>query len=63
MVCVCWFTYYWCEKYKSIPAQYYVADFASWVPRLTLLDLKTNCRRMALKHVYYHVRIESPVYV
>ena len=36
------FMYYLCEKYyKPIPVQYYRADCASWVPRLTLLDLRT----------------------
>ena len=33
--------YYLCEKYyKPIPVQYYIGDCLSWVPRLTLLDLK-----------------------
>ena len=37
------FTYYLREKYyKPIPVQYYRADCVSWVPRLTLLDLRTN---------------------
>ena len=37
------FMYYLCEKYyKPITAQYYIADCVSWVPRLTLLDLRTN---------------------
>ena len=37
------FTYYLCEKhYKPIRVQYYIAHYVSWVPRLTLLDLKTN---------------------
>ena len=32
--------YYLCEKYyKPITVQNYVADYVSWVPRLTLLDL------------------------
>ena len=32
-----------CEKcYKPITVQYYIADCVSWVPRLTLLDLRTN---------------------
>ena len=32
-----------CEKYyKPITVQYYIANFVSWVPRLTLLDLQTN---------------------
>ena len=35
--------YYLCEKYyKYITVQYYIADCVSWVPRLTLLDLRTN---------------------
>ena len=35
--------YYLREKYdKPITAQYYVADCVSWVPRRTLLDLRTN---------------------
>ena len=41
-VFVGFFMFYLCEKYKSIPAQYYVVDFASWVLRVNLLDLKTN---------------------
>ena len=37
------FMYYLCEKcYKPITVQYYIADCVSWVPRLTLLDLRTN---------------------
>ena len=37
------FMYYLCEKhYKPITVQYYTADCVSWVPRLALLDLKTN---------------------
>ena len=28
--------------YLCIAAQYYVANCVSWVPRLTLLDLRTN---------------------
>ena len=37
------FMYYLREKYdKPITAQYYVADCVSWVPRRTLLDLRTN---------------------
>ena len=42
--CVClFFIYYLCEKYyKPIMVQYYTADYVSWVPRLTLLDLQTN---------------------
>ena len=37
------FMYYLCEKYyKPITVQYYVADCVSWLPRLTLLDLRTN---------------------
>ena len=32
-----------CEKYyKPITAQYNIASCSSWVPRLTLLDLRTN---------------------
>ena len=35
--------YYSCEKYfKPITIQYYTADCVSWVPRLTLLDLRKN---------------------
>ena len=35
--------YYLCEKYyKPITVQYYIADYVSWVPRLTLLDLRTD---------------------
>ena len=37
------FMYYLCEKYyKPITVQYYIADCVSWVPRLTLLDLRTG---------------------
>ena len=32
-----------CEKYyKPITVQYYIADCVSWVPKITLLDLRTN---------------------
>ena len=35
--------YYLCEKYyKPITVQYYIANCVSWVPKLTLLDLRTN---------------------
>ena len=35
--------YYLSEKYyKHIRVQYYIADCVSWIPRLTLLDLRTN---------------------
>ena len=42
--CIClFFMYYLCEKYyKPITVQYYIANCVSWVPRLTLLDLRTN---------------------
>jgi len=33
--------YLW-EKYKLIAIWYWIASYASWVPRLTLLDLGTN---------------------
>ena len=34
---------YLCEKYyKPITVQYYIANCASWVLRLTLMDLQTN---------------------
>ena len=37
------FMYYLCKKYyKPITVQYYIADFVSWVPRFTSLDLRTN---------------------
>ena len=37
------FMYYLCEKYyKPITVQYYIANCVYWVPRLTLLDLRTN---------------------
>ena len=40
---VLFFMYYLYEKYyKPITVQYYIADCVSWVPRLTLLDLRTN---------------------
>ena len=35
--------YYLCEKYyKPVTVQYYIADYVRCVPRLTLLDLRTN---------------------
>ena len=35
--------YYLCEKYyKPITVYYYIADYVSWVPRLTSLDSQTN---------------------
>ena len=34
---------YLCEGYyKPTIVQYYIADCVSWVPRLTLLGLRTN---------------------
>ena len=37
------YQYCLCEKYyKPITVQYYIANCVSWVPRLTLLDLRTN---------------------
>ena len=43
--CVCEFAfmYYVCEKdNKPIIVQYYIANYVSWVPQLTLLELQTN---------------------
>ena len=35
--------YYLCAKHnKPITVQYYIADCVSWVPRLTLLNLRTD---------------------
>ena len=35
--------YVLCEKYyKPITVQYYIANCVSWVPRVSLLDLRTN---------------------
>ena len=35
--------YYLCEKYyRPITVQCYIANYVSWVPRLTLLGLGTN---------------------
>ena len=35
--------YYLCEKYyEPTTVQYHIADCVSWVPRLTLLELRTN---------------------
>ena len=40
-VCL-FFMCYLCEKYhKPITVQYYITDCVSWIPRLTLLDLRT----------------------
>ena len=37
------FMYYLCEKYcKPITVQYHIANCVCWIPRLILLDLKTN---------------------
>ena len=37
------FVYHLCEKYyKSITVQYYTTDCISWVPMLTLLNLRAN---------------------
>ena len=50
--------YYLCEKYyKSNIVQQYIADFVSWVPRLTLFDLQINWTyehtlRMEFIHMY-----------
>ena len=33
--------YLW-EKYKLMAIQYWIANYAIWVPRLTLSDLGTN---------------------
>ena len=58
--------YYLCEKYyKPITVQYYIADCVSWVPRLTLLDLRKNwtyecALRTELIHIqgtYYILKI------
>ena len=38
---VLFFMYYLCEKYyKPIKVQYYIVNWVSWVPRLTVLDLE-----------------------
>ena len=35
--------YYLCEMhYTSITVQYYIANCVSWVPRLTLMNLRMN---------------------
>ena len=37
------FMYYWCEEYyKPTPVQYSIANYVTWLPRLTMLDLETN---------------------
>ena len=37
------YMYYLCEKYYTpVTVQYYLADGVSWVPRLTLLELRTH---------------------
>ena len=42
-VFVSFLCYNLCEKYyKPIRVQYYIVDCVSWVPRLTLLDLRIN---------------------
>ena len=48
---------YLCEKYCTpITVQYHIANFVSWVPRLTLLDLQTN-------RTYEHSQNETRSYV
>ena len=48
---------YLCEKYYTpITVQYHIANFVSWVPRLTLLDLRTN-------RTYEHSQNETRSYV
>ena len=37
MYCLCG------KYYKPFTVQYHIANYVSWVPRLTLLDLQTNC--------------------
>ena len=59
--------YYLCENYyKPITVQYYIADCVSWVPRLSLLDFRTNwtqkCTlRMELTHRQGKVKSLSSV--
>ena len=48
-MCVCFLTYYFCEKYKPLSVQYYIADCISWVPRLTLLDLQIRLANALLE--------------
>ena len=53
------------KYYKPITAQYYIANGVSWVPRLTLLDLRTNwtnkhALRTELVRIYKGVTIVSP---
>ena len=44
--------YYLCGKYyKPIVVQYYMADCVSWVPRLTLLGLRTHSRNGTRSYV------------
>ena len=54
---VCLFAFYvLCEKhYKPTTIQYYISNYISWVPRLTLLDLQTNwtCRRTLRMELVY----------
>ena len=38
---LCFFMYYLYKYYKPVIVQYCIADSGSWVPRLTLLDLRT----------------------
>ena len=49
--------YYLCEKYyKPITVQYHIANCVSWVPRLTLLDLRTNWNsELALRMELIHM--------
>ena len=52
------FMYYLCKKYyKPITVQYYIADYVSWVPRLTLLDLrnKLDLRTRSLNGTHLYV--------
>ena len=53
------------KYHKPITVQYYIADGVSWVPRLTLLDLRTNwtykhALRTELVRIYKGVTIVNP---
>ena len=42
--------HYFCEKYyESITVQYCVANFVSWVLRLTLLDLNGHMNALSME--------------
>ena len=56
------FMYYLCEKYyKPIATQYYIADWVSWVPRLTLSDLTNKLDFWRCSQNWTHTYVYFPL--